>query len=148
MPMVTQELWYDQAGNLVTSDDPARVVSAYAYGSEAPTSAFPPGSWPAPPTLTALNPATAVSGSDPFTLSLTGTGFSSNCNIVFANSVEVGVFVSDTELTTKVIPAIFAPAVVPVYVKDNFGQESAPLDFTFTATKESNATTETSPSQG
>jgi hypothetical protein len=148
MPMVTQELWYDAAGTLVKSDDPTRVVAAYAYGSEAPISAFPPGSWPAPPTVTSLNPATCVSGDPPLILHVIGTGFSSNCNIVFGNSVEVGVLVSPTEMTTKVVPAIFAPAIVPVYVKDNFGQESAPVEFTFTATKESNAATETRPSKG
>jgi hypothetical protein len=132
MPMTTQELWYDAAGNLVASDDPTRFVSAYPYGAEAPASAFPPGSWPPAPTLTSLNPATAASGDPPFTLSVIGTNFSSNCQIVFGNSVEVGVHVSDTELTTKVIPELFAPAIVPVYVKDNFGQETPPLDFTFT----------------
>jgi hypothetical protein len=146
--MVTQELWYDAAGTLVKADDPTRVVAAYSYGSEAPVSAFPPGSVPAPPTVTSLDPATCVSGDPPFTLSVIGTGFSSNCNIVFANSVEVGVFVSPTEMTTKVVPAIFAPAIVPVYVKDNFGQESAPVDFTFTATKESDAATETRTPKG
>jgi IPT/TIG domain-containing protein len=132
MPMTTQELWYDDAGNLVASDDPTRVVCAYAYGSEAPASAFPPGSWPPAPTLTSLNPATAASGDPPLTLSAIGTNFNSNCQIVFGNSVEVGVLVSDTELTTKVIPEFFAPATVPVYVQDNFGQQTAPLDFTFT----------------
>jgi hypothetical protein len=137
MPMVKQEIWHDEAGNPVTADDPSRQRIAYLCGSEAPPSAFPVESWPQAPTVTELNPATAVSGDPPFTLSVIGTNFSSDCNIVFGNSVEVGVCVSDTELTTKVIPAIFAPAVVPVYVKDNFGQESAPLDFTFTATKES-----------
>jgi hypothetical protein len=148
MPMVTQELWYDGTGTLVKSDDPTRVVSAYPYGSEAPASAFPPGSWPAPPTLTSLNPATCVSGDPPLTLHVIGTGFSANCNIVFGNSVEVGVFVSPTEMTTKVVPAIFAPAVVPVYVQDNFGQESAPVDFTFTATKESDAAAQIRPTKG
>ncbi len=149
MPMVTQELWYDATGTLVKSDDPTRVVSAYAYGSEAPVSAFPPASWPAPPTVTSLNPATAVGRTGPpLILHVIGTGFSSNCNIVFGNSVEVGVLVSPTEMTTKVIPAIFAPAVVPVYVKDNFGQQSAPVDFTFTATKESDAAAQTRPTKG
>ena len=85
----------------------------------------------APPVLTSLSPATAVSGDPEFTLSCIGTGFTSLTVINFAGVDEPTIFVNDTEVTTIVKPSLFAPATVPVYVR-NGSQASGSASFTFT----------------
>ena len=84
-----------------------------------------------PPTLTGLSPDTAVSGDPDFTLSCEGTGFTSKTVINFGGEDEPTTLVSDTEVTTIVKPSLFAPAVVPVYLKHG-PITTDPIDFTFT----------------
>ena len=83
------------------------------------------------PTVTALDPATAVSGDPDVTMKVTGTNFTADTVIVFGQYDEPTTFISDTEVSTGVKPSIFAPAVVPVKVRNGpLGSNS--LDFTFT----------------
>jgi hypothetical protein len=84
------------------------------------------------PVLSALTPDTAVSGNPDFTLSCDGTDFTADCVIVFGSVSEPTTFVSDTEVTTIVKPSLFAPATVPVTVR-NGANSSNPVNFTFTA---------------
>jgi hypothetical protein len=84
------------------------------------------------PVLSALTPDTAVSGDPDFELSCDGTDFTADCVIVFGSVDEPTTFVSDTEVTTVVKPSLFAPAIVPVTVR-NGANSSNPVDFTFTA---------------
>jgi hypothetical protein len=84
-----------------------------------------------PPTLASLNPAMAVSGDPDFVMSCIGTGFTAGSVIRFGDFDEPTTLVSDTEITTGVKPSLFAPAVVPVLVR-NGPIYTAPLDFTFT----------------
>lgn len=87
------------------------------------------------PVLSSLNPATAVAGTDPdFVLSCIGSGFLPGTVIHFgagADQDEPTTFVSDTEVTTTVKPALFVPDTVPVSVR--YGPlKSETVDFTFT----------------
>jgi hypothetical protein len=84
------------------------------------------------PVLSALTPDTAVSGDADLTLSCDGTDFTADCVIVFGSVDEPTTFVSDTEVTTIVKPSLFAPAVVPVTVRNGANRSNA-VDFTFTA---------------
>lgn len=85
----------------------------------------------ATPTLTALDPATAESGSEDFVLALTGENFTEQSVIIFGTMDEPTTLQADGTLTTGVKPSLFAPAVVPVSVR-NGPLHSDPLDFTFT----------------
>jgi hypothetical protein len=82
--------------------------------------------------LTSLSPNTAVSGSADVVMSCIGIGFTSETIIQFGEHDEPTTLVSPTEVTTGVKPSLFAPAAVPVLVK-NGSLSSEPLDFTFTA---------------
>lgn len=84
------------------------------------------------PTLTSLDPATAVLNDPDFTLHVHGSGFTASSVIVFAGQDEPIVFISATEITTIVKPSLpWGAVTVPVRVR-NGTEESAPLDFTFT----------------
>jgi hypothetical protein len=92
-----------------------------------------PGEAPPPPTVTALEPATAVIGAPSFTLHVRGTGFLADSVISFAGHDEPTTLVSPTEVTTGVNMAVWlGPDSVPVAVRNADGQVSAPLSFTFT----------------
>lgn len=87
---------------------------------------------PSAPTLTALDPATAVIGGADVTLTVTGTGFTENSVILFNNSPEPTTFVSDTVVTTIVKPSTASgPWTVPVTVSNRARAISNPLDFSF-----------------
>jgi hypothetical protein len=83
------------------------------------------------PTLTELVPNTVVSGGADFTLYCFGTNFTADTVIQFGGSDEPTVFISSTEISTIVKPSLFAPATVPVLVK-NGAISSAPMNFIFT----------------
>jgi hypothetical protein len=84
------------------------------------------------PTLTSLDPATAVLGDPDLTLRCIGTNFTDTSLIHFSDHDEPTTFVSDTELTTGVKPSLGWGAVaVPVTVRQG-SFETGPLDFTFT----------------
>jgi hypothetical protein len=88
-----------------------------------------------PPTVTALEPATAAIGQPSFTLHVRGTGFVPGAVIVFNGYDEPTALVSATEVTTGVNMTVWtAPsAPLPVLVRNANGKSSAPLTFTFTA---------------
>ena len=81
--------------------------------------------------LTSLSPNTAVSGSADVVMTCNGTGFTPDTVIKFGDHDEPTTFVSATKVSTGVKPSLFAPAAVPVLVREA-GVSSAPLDFTFT----------------
>jgi hypothetical protein len=94
-----------------------------------------PGPDPEPgsePTLTSLDPNTAVLGDPDLTLRCIGTNFTETSVIHFADHDEPTTFVSDTEVTTGVKPSLGWGAVsVPVTIRQG-SFETGPLDFTFT----------------
>jgi IPT/TIG domain len=85
-----------------------------------------------PPTITSLSPDTAEVGAAALTMTVTGSAFGEDAQILFNEGAETTTFVSETELTTEVQPATaVGPGAVPVKVTSG-GQTSAPVDFTFT----------------
>jgi hypothetical protein len=83
------------------------------------------------PSISALDPDTAESGAADIDLVITGTGFTPSSVIVFGANDEPTTLSDDgTTVSTGVRPSLFAPAVVPVTVR-NGPARSAPLDFTF-----------------
>lgn len=87
---------------------------------------------PKPPTLTALDPASAVLGSPSFTIHVRGTGFTPESVIIWNGGSEPTTFVSPTEVTTGVNMESAAWAVsIPVEVSGVAGVSNA-LMFTFT----------------
>jgi hypothetical protein len=83
------------------------------------------------PTLSALDPDTVESGAEDITLVISGTGFDGNSTIVFGDYDEPTTFdAAAGTVSTGVKPSLFAPAVVPVLVR-NGPARSQPLDFTF-----------------
>jgi len=90
---------------------------------------------PAAPTLTGLDPDTAVLGDPDFTLHCHGSGFTEESVIMFAGQPEPIVFVSESEITTGVKPSLgWGPDTpLPVSVKNADGQQTDDMFFTFTA---------------
>ncbi|MCA1419466.1 IPT/TIG domain-containing protein [Bradyrhizobium sp. BRP23] len=107
----------------------AGVAYDTAHGLAKSAEAEPP---PVPPVLSSLSPDTAVSGDPDFVLSCIGSGFDEGTVIIFGDYEEPTTLVSATEVTTGVKPSLFAPAIVPVRLR-NGTAHSDPLDFTFTA---------------
>jgi hypothetical protein len=83
------------------------------------------------PSLTSIEPSTAESGAEDLTLVVTGENFTAQSVIIFGTMDEPTTLQADGTLTTGVKPSLFAPAVVPVSVR-NGPLHSGPLDFTFT----------------
>jgi len=91
----------------------------------------------APVTLTSLSPATASIRAPNFTVSVRGENFDQSAVIVWGLGMGGGdeptTFVSDTELTTGVVPSVVSsPTTLPVQVRQN-GVLSEPLNFVWTA---------------
>jgi hypothetical protein len=84
------------------------------------------------PTLTSLNPNSAVIGGEPVVMECVGNYFMPESVIVFNGGVEPTTFVDATKLTTTVIPATAGtPGAYAVTVR-TFTHETAPQSFTFT----------------
>lgn len=97
-----------------------------------PVAFVPPVPLP-PPALTSIDPTTAEMGSADLTLTATGTDFVQGSVIMFNNSANETTFVSETELTTLVVPSTASgPWTVPVGVRNPDYQESSTVDFSFT----------------
>ncbi len=110
------------------------MAGATAYFTDNPvTLAAPPvaPTFAVAPILSSLSPDTVDSGAPDFTLSCVGSGFTSSSVIVFGTEDEPTTLVSEIEVTTIVKPSLFAPAVVPVTVRNEF-LSSDPVNFTFT----------------
>jgi hypothetical protein len=84
----------------------------------------------AAPTVTALTPDSAESGGADFELVVEGTGFTNQSVIIFGVNDEPTTLREDGTLTTGVKPSLFAPAVVPVSVRNGPAHSNA-VDFTF-----------------
>jgi len=95
---------------------------------------LPPVDLPAP-TLTSLEPSTAVLGSPDFDIHVKGTGFVEGSVINFAGYDEPTTLVSPEEVTTGVNMAVWLgpDAAIPVLVRNPDDQETAPMNFAFTA---------------
>jgi len=83
------------------------------------------------PTITSLDPDSAETGSADITMTVNGTNFNEDSVIVFGQHDEPTTFISDTQVSTGVKPSLFAPATVPVAVR-NGPAESEAVNFTFT----------------
>jgi hypothetical protein len=85
-----------------------------------------------PPTLQALDPATAEVGGEDVTLRCLGSGFTADSKILFNSGEEPTTLVNPTELTTIVKPSTASgPWAVPVVI-DTLGTQTQPLTFQFT----------------
>jgi hypothetical protein len=85
----------------------------------------------AAPTVTSLDPATAESGEADLDLKVSGTGFTESTVIIFGTMDEPTTLNADGTVSTGVKPSLFAPAAVPVSVR-NGPLHSNAIDFTFT----------------
>jgi hypothetical protein len=87
----------------------------------------------APPTIHALDPASAVLGAPSFTLRVLGSGFRTGDVIVWNGSHEPTTFVSNTELTTGVNMETAQVAIaIPVSIFRAGGQSSNEVTFLLT----------------
>jgi Domain of unknown function DUF11/FG-GAP-like repeat/Putative binding domain, N-terminal len=88
-----------------------------------------------PPTVTSLQPATAVAGSAAFTLTVTGTNFVNGSKVSFNSAAATTTFVSASQLTAAIpASAIATPGSAPVTVTNpSNGGTSAALNFTITS---------------
>jgi IPT/TIG domain len=84
----------------------------------------------AAPTLSAIDPTSAESGTADILLTLTGDKFDQNSVIIFGEHDEPTTLTTEGTLTTMVKPSLFAPATVPVSVR-NGPVHSDSIDFTF-----------------
>jgi hypothetical protein len=92
------------------------------------------------PEITALEPDYCAIGDPDFILKISGEGLSANSTIFFAGHDEPTTYNEDGTVSTGVKPSLWgAPAVVQVYVR-NGTLHSNPLDFTFAAPAEADAT--------
>ena len=100
----------------------------------------------AAPTLTSLDPTTAVLGSASFTLRCLGSGFAEGAQILFNGYPEPTTVVSDSEVTTAVDMGTAEVAMpIPVLVRNPDGQQTETQMFTFTAPEPETATSTSAP---
>lgn len=98
-----------------------------------------PAPTPAPnaPVITALNPASAIAGGAPFTLTITGSGFDPAAQVEFNGSPRTTTFISSTQLQAAItsgdIAAIGANSVTVVNPVASGGASAAFTFFTGTA---------------
>ena len=83
------------------------------------------------PAIESLEPDSVESGGENVTMIVNGTGFIDTSVIVFGQHDEPTTFISGTQVSTGVTPSLFAPATVPVKVR-NGPAESNEVNFTFT----------------
>jgi len=90
---------------------------------------------PDPPVLDQLEPSeTSYLDIDPVTMVCRGDNFAPGAVIVFNGGDEPTQWGSPQEVSTVVQPGTATgPLTVPIYVRNPNGDQSAPLDFTFTA---------------
>jgi thermitase len=87
-----------------------------------------------PPTAASLTPSTAVAGSAPFTLTITGTNFRAGATVLWNGVPRPALSITDSQLTTAVNAADLSTAgVVNVAVANVDGTVTPPLALTVTA---------------
>lgn len=87
---------------------------------------------PTPPTVSAIEPSSAVQGGPDLEVHLIGTGFTADSVIVWNGGDEPTNFVSATDVWTTVKPStVTTPGSYPVYVRNADGQVSGIVQFTF-----------------
>jgi len=86
-----------------------------------------------PPVISAVVPEDVIVGSADIDLQVTGTGFVDGSVIAFDGANVATTFVSATELTTPISPALAPPGLVEVIVKNPDGQNSVASEFEFVA---------------
>jgi len=105
------------------------------HGTKPDLPEVPPGTLPPPtvaPVLNSLTPNSAVVGSNDVTMTVNGTGFTSNSVIVWNGGDEPTTFVSATQVSTLVKPSTASGAFsVPITVR-NGDKISNTLTFQFT----------------
>lgn len=91
------------------------------------------GTAPATITFTSMTPNTLVHGGADTLVTFNGTGFGTDCVIIWNGSPEVTNYVSPTALTTTVKASLVSGAVVVQVAIQKSGQvKTATLPFTFT----------------
>jgi hypothetical protein len=118
-------------GESLLIEGPANVVVKAGKYPQIGVKPPPGGQTEQAPVLTALDPATVASGSEDVTLKITGSELSTGSIIVFGTLDEPTTLNGDGTVSTIVKPSLFAPADVPVSVR-NGDQISNALTFTFT----------------
>lgn len=134
--------------------EPVAAYSSYPWPYNAPISADPPpasyddwveaGSPPThgdieppviePPALTKIAPTTADLGSSPFDITLTGTNFTPLTIVLVGDAQAVSTFVSATEITATITPAMEPPMAGNVAVSVRQGETTTdPQPLTFEA---------------
>jgi hypothetical protein len=82
------------------------------------------------PVLSLLSPSSATAGSSAFTLTLTGSNFSTACSVGWGATTKSATYINSTTLTTLVLTAdIASPGTIPVTVTCS-GKTSASSIFT------------------
>ena len=89
---------------------------------------YPPSLWAPDSTVASINPNTAAVGAAPFTLTVTGTGFTADSVVSFDGDERPTTYVSATQLTAAIASPVAPARTVPVTV-DSGGSSS----FTVTA---------------
>jgi hypothetical protein len=123
---------YKSAGSILMQDENIQFTSLVLQ--DIPAGASFDLDFVDPPVLTSLNPATAASTDPDFELHCIGTGFTSRSRIQFGAHPlqdEPTTFNSSTDVSTIVKPSLFAPAVIPVSVRNGLVW-SGEVDFTMT----------------
>lgn len=107
------------------------------YDESYPPSVYDGGGTVPDPTISSLSPNTAVAGSGPVTVTVTGTNFVSGSSAIEINQVAVPTtFVSATSLTTSYDPLVAGDKTFTVRNGGPGGEESNSSTFTVTATGE------------
>lgn len=89
------------------------------------------------PTLASISPTTAVAipAAPDATVTLTGTNFTANSEVLINNQPVAKSFVSATSMTTVIKPSqVTPPAVWEISVRNNGVFQTPPKQFSFTAT--------------
>jgi hypothetical protein len=85
---------------------------------------------PPPPTITSLSPASVISGSGAFTLTITGTNFTSTSATLWNNTKLATTYVSSTQLTAAVSASLITASSTPSITVSTTGGVSSAVTFT------------------
>jgi hypothetical protein len=107
------------------------------YDQSYPPSVYSGGGGGVPdPSITSLAPNTAVAGSGPVTVTVTGTLFQSDSVVEVDQVAKATTFVSATSLTASYDPLVAGDHLFTVRNGGSGGEESNPSTFTVTVAQE------------